>query len=94
MKVPSAALSLSLLVAPAAAQAQRAYRYQPLPLGAVRPSGWIEEQMRKDLQGFVGRLDTLVPTLFAEDIYGADRLQPGGRSRDLGNLKEGDAEGD
>ncbi|MFN8095514.1 MAG: glycoside hydrolase family 127 protein [Vicinamibacteria bacterium] len=94
VRVPSAALCLSLLAVPAAAQAPRAYRYQPLPLGAVRPSGWIEEQMKKDLRGFVGRLDTLVPALFAEDIYGADRLQKGGRARDLGNIKEGDAEGD
>ncbi len=47
-----------------------------LPFGAVRPRGWLAEQMRRDLTaGFVGRLDELVPALIRDDdLYGRDRL--------------------
>ena len=47
-----------------------------LPCGAVRPAGWLAAQMRRDLEeGFVGRLDELLPALLRDDdLYGRDRL--------------------
>lgn len=50
-----------------------------LPLGDIKPSGWIKEQMRKDLDGFVGHLDELVPSLMGDSIYGSERLHKGER---------------
>jgi uncharacterized protein len=36
--------------------------FKNLPLGAVRPTGWILTQLRRDLaEGFAGRLDALTP---------------------------------
>ena len=69
-------------------------KLQPLPFGAIKPSGWIKEQMQKDMAGFVGNLDQLVPSLINDPIYGEGRLQKHSKAKDLGNLKSGDAEGD
>lgn len=57
-----------------------------LRLGEVRPRGWIEQQLRRDLeQGFVGQLDALVPDLMRnDDIYGANRLSRSHTRKDLG----------
>ena len=45
-----------------------------LPLGSVRPLGWLRAQMRQDLdEGFAGRLDELSPHV-AQDLF-ANRLQ-------------------
>jgi len=58
-----------------------------LLFGENRPQGWILEQMKKDLEGFTGRLDELVPGLVVEDdIYGRDRLTRFVRRKDVGNL--------
>jgi len=65
-----------------------------LPFGSVKPTGWLKEQMEKDMAGFVGNLDKLVPDLINDPIYGSGRLQKHSKAKDLGNLKEGDAEGD
>jgi DUF1680 family protein len=49
-------------------------RLRRLPLGAVRPRGWIQAQMLRDLDhGFAGRLDALSPHV-ANDLF-AHRLQ-------------------
>lgn len=65
-------------------------KYQPLPLGEVKPEGWIKRQIQENLDGFVGRLDTLVPRLIVEDkIYGENRLTKKVKSKDVGAL--GDA---
>lgn len=69
-------------------------KFQLLPFGAIKPSGWIKEQMQKDMAGFVGHLDQLVPTLINDPIYGEGRLQKHSKAKDLGNLRSGDAEGD
>jgi uncharacterized protein len=62
-------------------------KFQPLALGDVKPKGWIKNQMRQDLQGFVGNLDQLVPDLIAkDDIYGKDRLTQKVKSKDVGAL--------
>lgn len=69
-------------------------RYEQLPFGSVKPSGWLKIQMQKDLNGFVGNLDRLVPELVNDPIYGAGRLGKKSKVKDLGNLKEGDAAGE
>ncbi len=69
-------------------------KYQKLPFGSIKPSGWLKTQMQKDMEGFVGNLDKLVPDLMNDPIYGAGRLQKNSRAKDLGNLKSGDAQGD
>ena len=67
---------------------------KPLPFGCVRPIGWLHQQMQRDLDQLVGRLPERVPDLFAEDIYHSERLHRQSRSRNLGNLKEGDVDGE
>lgn len=64
--------------------------YVPLPIGDVKPDGWIAKQIKENLDGFVGRLDTLVPKLILDDkIYGANRLTNQVKSKDVGALGEG-----
>jgi hypothetical protein len=44
-----------------------------LPMGEVKPAGWIKEQMTRDLsEGFAGRLDELCPEA-SSDIFGSHR---------------------
>jgi hypothetical protein len=64
----------------------QAYRF--LRLGEIKPAGWLAAQMAYDLEhGFVGCLDSLVPSLIQhDDIYGADRLTKAARAKDLGVL--------
>lgn len=76
------------------AQQKKQEQYTTLPFGSITPSGWIKNQMEKDMQGFVGHLDELVPDLINDPIYGKGRLQKHSKAKDLGNQKEGDAEGD
>ncbi len=46
-------------------------KFECLPAGAVKPAGWIREQMLQDITtGFVGKMDTLVPAIMQDDIYG------------------------
>ena len=75
------------------AQEKVSEKYQLLPFGSIKPNGWIKIQMQKDINGFVGNLDQLVPDLINDPIYGKGRLQKHSKNKDLGNLKEGDAEG-
>ena len=64
--------------------------YQWLRFGEVRPRGWIDLQMRRDLEeGFVGHLDALVPDLIRDDdIYGAARLSRNVTRKELGVVAE------
>ncbi|CAN1509805.1 Beta-L-arabinofuranosidase, GH127 [Flavobacteriaceae bacterium] len=82
-------LSLSFMNA----QEKEIEKYQVMPFGSIKPTGWIKDQMQKDVNGFVGNLDQLVPDLINDPIYGSGRLQKHSKSKDLGNLKEGDADG-
>lgn len=68
-------------------------KYQTLSFGSIKPSGWIKEQMKDDIDGFVGNLDKLVPDLINDPIYSTGRLHKNSEVKDLGNQKEGDAEG-
>lgn len=69
-------------------------KFRTFPFGSIKPSGWLKAQMKKDIEGFVGNLDKIVPDLINDPIYGSGRLQKHSRAKDLGNLKSGDAEGD
>ena len=69
-------------------------KFKALPFGSVKPTGWLKEQMQKDIDGFVGNLDQIVPELINDPIYSSGRLQLNTKAKDLGNLKEGDAGGD
>ncbi len=68
-------------------------KYQILPFGSIKPTGWLKRQMQKDVDGFVGNLDKLVPDLINDPIYSSGRLHKNSTVKDLGNNKEGDAEG-
>jgi DUF1680 family protein len=70
-----------------------AQKYQILPFGSIKPTGWLKTQMQKDVAGFVGNLDKLVPDLINDPIYSTGRLHKNSTVKDLGNNKEGDAEG-
>ena len=90
-------ITVLLLVTPYVMNAQYktvSEKYQSLPLGSIKPAGWLKEQMQKDMAGFVGNLHQLVPDLINDPIYGSERLHKQSKSKDLGNLKAGDAEGD
>jgi hypothetical protein len=68
-------------------------KFQSLPFGSIKPTGWLKTQMQKDVEGYLGNLDKLVPDLINDPIYGSGRLHKNSQVKDLGNLKEGDAEG-
>ncbi len=87
-------LSVLFSISMTAQVTQKETRFERLPLGAIKPAGWLKTQMQNDMSGFVGNLDKLVPTLFNDPIYGEGRLHANSKAKDLGNLKEGDAEGD
>ncbi len=63
-------------------------RFQPLMFGEIKPTGWLKTQMQKDIDGFVGNLDKLVPDLMADDIYGTQRLTKDVKNKNLGNIGE------
>jgi uncharacterized protein len=77
-----------------AVNAQLPEKYQSLAFGSIKPAGWLKSQMQKDVKGFVGNLDRLVPDLIQDPIYTEGRLKKNSRAKDLGNLKSGDAEGE
>lgn len=81
-------------LATAIGQMNRAPVLFTFPVGSIKPGGWLKKQMQADLDGFVGNLDKLVPGLINDPIYGNGRLHKNSKVRDLGNNKEGDAEGD
>lgn len=76
------------------AQTKPVEKFQSLPFGAIKPKGWLKEQMQKDVDGFVGNLDLIVPDLINDPIYSTSRLQKHSKVKDLGNIKEGDVAGD
>ena len=84
-------ISILLLFSIYMTNAQEKLKY--LPFGSIKPTGWLKTQMEKDVNGFLGNLDLLVPDLINDPIYGSGRLHKNSHVKDLGNLKEGDAEG-
>jgi uncharacterized protein len=90
-------ITVSLLFTPFVMNAQDkmvSEKYQGLPFGSIKPLGWLKVQMQKDMAGFAGNLDQLVPDLMNDPVYGAERLHKQSKAKDLGNLKSGDAGGD
>src|SRR6185312_15483963 len=76
---------------PFAIDGRRAETFSPLPFGAVRPEGWLKDQIRENLRGFTGHLDSLAPGLILRDqIFGRDRLTRDVRKKDVGVLAGGD----
>jgi len=72
--------------------ARRPEALEALPFGAVRPEGWLETQVRSNLRGFTGHLDSLAPELILkDDIYGRDRLTKDVKKKDVGALAGGDS---
>ena len=67
--------------------------FQTISFGSIKPTGWLKVQMQKDVDGYLGNLDKLVPDLINDPIYGTGRLHKNSESKDLGNLKAGDAAG-
>ncbi|MEO6150214.1 MAG: beta-L-arabinofuranosidase domain-containing protein [Mucilaginibacter sp.] len=60
-------------------------KYSELPFNAVKPTGWLKQQVQDNLNGYTGHLDSLVPDLIIkDDIYGKDRLTKKVKSKDVG----------
>ena len=84
---------LAFLVIGPAAEAQDLYtnnraplvhkQYMELPLGAVKPDGWLKDQLDIMAAGMTGHLDQLVPKIFGErngwptGMYGGDEYLHG-----------------
>ena len=59
--------------------------FQPLPFSSIKPKGWLKDEIEKDLNGFTGHLDSLVPSLVIDDdIYDKNRLTAKIKSKDVG----------
>ena len=72
--------------------ARRREELEPLPFGAIRPEGWLETQIRANLHGLTGHLDSLAPDLIIkDDIFGKDRLTRDIKKKDVGALAGGDS---
>ena len=51
----------------------------------IKPMGFLKKYMQRDLDGFIGQLEELLPTLIVEDdIYNANRRGKGDTTPDLG----------
>lgn len=62
---------------------------QLLPLNDVKPLGWLQGEMQKNLAGFTGNLDLLVPDLIVtDDIYGTNRLNKHVKSKNVGAVSD------
>lgn len=46
--------------------------FRPLPLGAVRPAGWLERQLRIQADGLTGHLDEFWPDVSRSQWFGGD----------------------
>ncbi len=53
------------------------------------PKGWIFDEMKRDLDGFVGNLDIVVPDIITkDDIYVKDRLTKKVKAKDVGAIAQ------
>jgi DUF1680 family protein len=64
-------------------------KLQMLPLNEVKPAGWLQQELQKNLGGFTGHLDSLAPDLILQDdIYGKDRLTNRVKNKNLGAVSD------
>ncbi len=64
-------------------------KLQTLPLNEVKPAGWLQKELQKNMNGFTGHLDSLVPDLMLnDDIYGKNRLSKKVKSKNVGAVAE------
>ncbi len=64
-------------------------KLQSLYLSDVKPLGWLQNELQKNLNGFTGHLDSLVPDLILkDDIYGKNRLSKNLKSKNVGAVAE------
>lgn len=64
-------------------------KLQTLPLNEVKPLGWLHKELQKNMNGFTGHLDSLVPDLILnDDIYGKNRLSKKVKSKNVGAVAE------
>jgi uncharacterized protein len=62
---------------------------EPLPFGDVLPGGWLRNEMQRNLDGFTGHLDSLVPDLILnDDIYGKNRLSKQVKNKNVGAISD------
>ncbi len=47
-------------------------RFRPLPLGSIRPTGWLERQLRLQADGIAGHLDEFWPDVRDSQWFGGD----------------------
>ena len=65
-------------------------RFETISFSAIKPTGWLKKEIEKNLSGFTGHLDSLVPSLMIDDdIYGKNRLTKKVKSKDVGALSNG-----
>lgn len=63
--------------------------YRPFALGDIRPLGWLKQQLKENLDGFTGHLDSLAPDLvLADDIYGRNRISKSTPPKKLGAISD------
>ncbi|ULQ54741.1 beta-L-arabinofuranosidase domain-containing protein [Flavihumibacter fluvii] len=63
--------------------------FHPLPLNEIKPGGWLRDELQKNMNGFTGHLDSLVPDLILDDdIYGKYRLSKNIKSKTVGAVAE------
>jgi len=46
--------------------------FRPLPLGAIRPAGWLQRQLRLQADGLTGHLDEFWPDVARSRWFGGD----------------------
>ncbi|MBC7642503.1 MAG: glycoside hydrolase family 127 protein [Flavobacterium sp.] len=68
-----------------------AEKYQLLPFGSFKPTGWIRRQVPNDLDGFLGNLEVFALDLINDPIYSTGRLHKKSKSPDSDNSKSTDA---
>ena len=44
------------IISSATAQELPKEKFMPFPFGSITPAGWLQEQMQKDMAGFVGNV--------------------------------------
>lgn len=90
-------IALALTILPRPAEAQDPFNtvkpidlgFRPFGVGDIRPLGWLKQQMKENLEGFTGHLDSIAPDLvLADDIYGRNRISKNTPPKKLGAISD------